>query len=41
MTSVDRPMTLNEAMQHAEELYYSAALRMFRLIRVGMDIAEK
>ena len=41
MTSTDRPMTLNEAMQHAEELYYSAAIRMFRMIRVGMDIAEK
>ena len=33
MTCVDRPMPLDEALNRAEELYYKAALRLFRLIR--------
>lgn len=35
MTTVDSPMTLEEALEHAEELYYSAAVRMFRMIKIG------
>lgn len=38
MTSVDAPMTLDEALSRAEELYYLAAVRMFRMIRVGMQL---
>ncbi len=34
----DRPMTLEYAMTNAETLYYKAAVRMFRTIRVGMEI---
>lgn len=34
----DRPMTLTYAMENAEQLYYNAAIRMFRMIRVGMGI---
>ena len=40
MTTVDAPMPLEEALSRAEELYYSGAVRMFRLIKTGMDIAE-
>ena len=32
MTTVDAPMTLEEAMEHAAELYEKAAIRMFRMI---------
>lgn len=38
MTSVNAPMSVNEAMEKAEELYLQAAIRMFRLIRIGMKI---
>ena len=38
MTSVHSPISPEEAMGNAEELYLSAALRMFRMIKVGMDI---
>ena len=38
MTSVPGPMPLEEAIARAEELYENAALRMFRLIRVGMEM---
>lgn len=37
---VNRPMTLSEAMSNAEALYYDAAVRLFRTIRVGMEIAK-
>ena len=37
---VNRPMTLSEAMSNAETLYYDAAVRLFRTIRVGMEIAK-
>ena len=40
MTTVDRPMTLGNAMGNAEALYYSAAVRMFRFIKLGMDISK-
>lgn len=41
MTTVNAPMPLQEALDNAETLYYEGALRMFRFIRVGMDIASK
>ena len=41
MTAVDAPMTLSEAIGRAEELYCRAAVRMFRFIQAGMQIAEK
>ena len=41
ITTVDAPMTIEEAIGRAEELYYLGAVRMFRMIRAGMDIARK
>ena len=38
MTTVNAPMSLREAMDDARELYLNAAVRMFRLIRTGMDL---
>ncbi|MBQ9414967.1 MAG: glycerate kinase [Clostridia bacterium] len=38
MTTVSAPQTLDEAMRHAEKAYESAAERMFRLIKVGMQM---
>ena len=38
MTSVDAPMELEEALDRAEELYYSAAVRMFRFLKTGMKL---
>ena len=32
VTTIDRPMTLDEAMDRAEELYLKAAVRLFRMI---------
>ena len=40
MTAVDAPMPLKEAMDRAEELYYQAAVRMFRLLRTGMKLGR-
>ena len=37
MTTVDRPMTVEEAMERAEELYYQGALRLFRMIQAGRE----
>ena len=34
-------MTLDFALDNAEALYYEAAVRMFRLIQVGMRIGSK
>ena len=39
MTSVNAPMPLAEALERAEELYYEAAVRMFRFVKVGMELA--
>ena len=36
ITSVDAPMPMEEAFARAEELYLSAARRMFRMLRTGM-----
>ena len=41
MTTVDAPMPLEEALDRAEELYYKGAVRMFRFVKAGMDIASK
>ena len=41
MTTVNTPMTLDFALDNAEALYYEAAVRMFRLIQVGMRINYK
>ena len=41
MTTVNGVMPLEEAMDHAEELYYAAAFRLFRFIKTGMDIGKK
>ena len=38
MTTVDAPMSLEEACARTEELYYAGAVRMFRLIRTGTRI---
>ena len=38
MTCVDAPMSLQEAMDRAEELCLSAAVRMFRMLRTGMQL---
>lgn len=41
ITTVNAPMTLDDALDNAEALYYEAAVRMFRLIQVGMRIGSK
>ena len=41
MTIIDSPMTTETAKKHAEELYYNAAIRMFRFIRIGMISKEQ
>lgn len=41
ITTVNAPMTLDFALDNAEALYYEAAVRMFRLIQVGMRIGSK
>lgn len=38
MVTIDAPMTLEAAMDHAKELYLDAAKRMFRLVQVGMKL---
>ena len=40
MTTVDSPMPLEEALSRAEELYYLGAVRMFRFLRAGMEMAK-
>ena len=40
MTTVDGPMPLKEALDRAEELYYLGAIRMFRFLKAGMDMAK-
>ena len=41
MTTVNAPMSLQEAMNNAEQLYYSSAVRMFRFIRTGVILGEQ
>ena len=38
MTTVNAPMPLSEALERAEELYYDAAIRMFKFVKAGLDI---
>ena len=38
---IDRPMSLNEAMDNAETLYYNAAVRMFDMIKIGTKIKSE
>jgi len=38
MTTVNSPMSLEEAIDNAETLYYEGALRMFRFVKVGMEV---
>lgn len=38
MVTEDGPMSFDEAMANARELYLDAAVRMFRLVRVGMCV---
>ncbi len=38
MTTVNGPMELQEALDRAEELYLEGAIRMFRFVKVGMDM---
>ena len=40
MTTVDAPMPLEEALSRAEELYYAGAIRMFRFLKAGMELAH-
>ena len=39
MTTVNAPMTLEEALAGAETLYYEGAVRMFRFVKTGMELA--
>ena len=41
ITTVDGPMNLDEALGNAEDLYYKAAIRAFRLVKAGMQIKSK
>lgn len=41
MTTVNAPMSLDEALQNAPELYYQGAVRMFRFLKIGMDMERK
>lgn len=41
MTTVNAPMPLEEALRNAPELYYQGAIRMFRFIKIGMDLVKK
>ena len=38
MTTVNAPMSLDEALDRAEELYLEGAIRMFSFIKTGMDM---
>ena len=40
MVTENAPMTLEEALGNARELYLEAAVRMFRLVRVGMRMGS-
>nr|MBP7349369.1 glycerate kinase [Butyrivibrio sp.] len=41
MTTVNAPMTLEAAIRDADELYYHAAVRMFRMVQIGMRLPSK
>jgi len=39
MTTVNSPMSLEEAIENAEMLYYEGAVRMFKFVKTGMECA--
>lgn len=41
VTTINGTMALDEALERAEELYVNAADRTFRLLKAGMEMAEK
>ena len=41
MTVVSSPMSLDEAMKNAKELYYQAAIRLFRMINIPASVHKK
>lgn len=41
MTTVNAPMSLDEALDRAEELYYEGAVRMFRFVKTGMEMSVR
>ncbi|MCR4807205.1 MAG: glycerate kinase [Lachnospiraceae bacterium] len=41
MTTVNAPMSLEDAIGQAQELYYEAAVRMFRFVKAGMQLKNK
>ncbi len=41
MTTVNAPMSIEEAMGNAEELYYEGAIRMFRFVKTGMELKQR
>ncbi len=41
MTTVNAPLSLDTALARAEGLYYEGAVRMFGMIKTGMDMAER
>ena len=40
-TTVDAPMPLNEALDHAEEMYRRGAVRLMRALRTGMMLSSR
>ena len=40
MTTVNAPMTLEEALENAQQLYYEGAVRMLRFIKTGMEMGD-
>ena len=38
MTTVNSPMSLEEAIENAKTLYYEGALRMFKFVKTGMEL---
>ena len=40
MTTQNRPMELEEALEQAEDLYRDAAKRMFRILRAGIAVKK-
>ncbi|MBR3241669.1 MAG: glycerate kinase, partial [Parasporobacterium sp.] len=40
MTTVNGPMSLEEALENTEELYHEAAVRMFRFVKAGMEMRK-
>ena len=41
MVTPSGPMELSEAMGRAKELYYDGAVRMFRMMKTGMELADR